>query len=619
MTPTVTEPMQNEFFRYRMDDPKDIWFTSEPLMLDIETHGDDYTNIRTVQLFQTSWACAIIIDTNDYSASYILDYIKDKHVVIHNATFEIYCFMNDCNLSSNPFTNWSDTFLLARRAYFNQIEAFGLDSVAAYAHGMDYYKYYAKKIGHTNEEDIKAYKKSMQKSFLDSPKSDKRAEPLYYEQLHYAALDVLLMPKIYRSIKEVEDEFIIQLDYKFIPWAVKYSQYGLIVDIEKDELAILNATGLVDEAVSELPPSLNVNSWVQVRKLFSSEASDDTFLAGIENEAIRDPEDPIKEERASWAKNIRKQRKFIKQRTFAITYLKDRVFGYTSPRTISGRIATDTINLLQIPRALKGVFGYTEEDNRYMVYADFSNLELRMTAAVLNELTMVEKFKNGEDLHVFSGSKIYNKPVEDVSKAERFIGKFFNFSAAYGAGPARLCGMLMKEAGIYMTEEEMRPKLRVWKNTWPGIKAWHNTNGRSKTNEDITLSGRRYKAKMYTDLNAIKMQGSAAEVFKLASLYLVKNLPKVKLMNGIHDSYLIETDSIEQGIREAGILAKCMVTAWFEITKQAEVPDLPMPTTALVGKNWGDIEEDIYQTSIELDGEYESHLEYRDAVIAGTL
>ena len=161
----LTEPvhswLETDLFRYRMDDPANIEFSNEPLMLDIETHGDDYTKVRLVQLYQASWDKAIIMDTNDYPLHYIYDFIKDKHLIIHNATFEIYCFMNDCNLDKIPFSNWSDTFLLARRKLYNKIQAFGLDTVAAHVHGTDYYKDYARSIGHTDEDDIKAYKKSM--------------------------------------------------------------------------------------------------------------------------------------------------------------------------------------------------------------------------------------------------------------------------------------------------------------------------------------------------------------------------------------------------------------------------------------------------------------------------
>lgn len=620
-TEGVGGPYEDEnWFRYDMDrDPDQLdWREDLPVMLDVETHSDKMRDIRLVQVFQEHWDKAVIWDTNNTPIDLIFEAIRYRHLIIHNATFELSCFQTDLGRNDCVFSNFSDTFLLARKKYATVVEGFGFDKIAEHVHECDYYAAYAKELGWTSEE-VPHFKKSLQKSFLDSPKSNKRALPLTYEQLRYAGMDVVLMSKMYKELKSVEDEFIIQLDYKFIKWAQKYQLYGLPVDKTKWKHAWDNAEAKVQGATLELPEVLNVNSWVQVRKLFDSDASDDTFLATVENDFERFPDNPSLEERAKWAHNIRIKRRFIKQQAFLKSYNVPRIKGFVSPRTISGRIAAENINTLQIPRALKYIFGFEPGDDRYLVYADFSNLELRMTAAILNEETMVAKFKNKEDLHSYAGGKIYEKPVEEVSKAERFIGKFFNFSAAYGAGAARLCAMLMKEAGIYMTEDEMRPKLKIWKNTWPVIKQWHFINGRSKDNVDFTLGGRVYKANMYTDLNAIKMQGSSAEVFKLAHLYMIKSKPTIFMCNAIHDSYITETDKLIEARRDADIVAKSMIVAWFETIQNSKVPDLPMPTTALIGRNWGDIENDIYTEALEYPGTYEHYLEIKDSVLQGEL
>ncbi len=97
------------------------------------------------------------------------------------------------------------------------------------------------------------------------------------------------MSKMYKAVKHVEEDWIIQLDYKFIPWALKYQKYGLPVDKSKWSHAWLNSQGEIDDATTLLPEGLNVNSWVQVRKLFDSDASDDTFLASVENDFERFP------------------------------------------------------------------------------------------------------------------------------------------------------------------------------------------------------------------------------------------------------------------------------------------------------------------------------------------
>lgn len=618
-TEQVHGPLETELFRYRMDDPKDIQYTEEQVMLDIETHGDDYTKIRLIQIYQASWDKAIIFDTNDYNAASVLYDLIYRHVVIHNATFEIYCFMNDCDLDKVPFTKWSDTFLLARRKLFNKIKAFGLDAVAAQVHGHDYYKAYAKSIGHTDPDDIKKYKKDMQKSFLDSPKSNKMAEPLHYEQLHYAALDVLLMPKIYREVKDIEDEFIIQLDYKVIPSLVQWR--GLPVDHEKADGLIMKYQGEVDECTEELPEGLNVNSWVQVRKLFTSEESDDTFLASIEDESKRDPDNLEKEDRGRWAHYIRKKRSAIKAVTFAKKYVGERFNGYASPRTISGRLAQDNNNLMQIARNLKTAFGFQDlpgNEDKWLIHYDYAGVELRMAAVRLGEQTLINLFESGADLHKYAASSIYDKVEDEITDHERFVGKTANFGLLYGAGAARFCRMAMKNAGLYIREVDAKMIIKGWKKGYPGIKAWHQQMGRSKTNQDVTLNGRYYEAKMYSDLLAIGNQGSAAEVLKLGLLYADRNLQE-PICVAIHDSYIAEASSLEEARVEGTKLYKCAMTGWFEAIKSSKYPTLAMPGVVSIGKNWGEMEKGIKHEELKFDGSHEDYLSFREEVIAGEL
>ncbi len=618
-TERVHGSLVDDWFEYNTIGPHACdWRDDLPVMLDVETHSDKMRDIRLVQVFQEHWERAIIFDTNVIDIKEIYHWIKDRHLIIHNASFELACFQSDLGVDYCVFENFSDTFLLARKALALEVEGFGFDSIANAVHGWDYYQEYAESLGWA-VEDIPKFKKSLQKSFLNSPKSNKREEDLYYEQLRYAGMDVVLMSKMYKELKYVEDEWIIQLDYQFIKWAQRYQRYGLPVDKSKWTQAWINAQTEIDQATTLLPDGLNVNSWVQVRKLFDSDASDDTFLASIENDFVRFPDNPELEDRALWAHNIRTKRRYIKQQAFLRSYDTDRITGFVSPRTKSGRIAAEELNTLQIPRALKYIFGF-EHEEKFLVYADFSNLELRMLAALINEEKMVAKFKNKEDLHTYAGSEIYEKDPADVTKSERFIGKFFNFSAGYGAGAARLCGMLMKEAGIYMTEDEMRPKLRKWKSTWPAIKQMHQINGRSKDNVAHTIGGRVVHCDMYTDLNAIPPQGSAAEVFKLAHLYMIKSKPTIKMCNAIHDSYITETDTLEEARRDAKIIAYSMIVAWFETIKNSMVPDLPMPTDAVIGHNWQDLEIEAEGTETHsYVGTYDHYLEIKEEVLSGRL
>ena len=153
-TPIITEPMVDEdWFVYDKLDPFSLdWRDDLPVMLDVETHGDKFNDIRLVQVFQEHWPRAIIFDTNWTPLRDIYEVIKDRHLIIHNATFELSCFQTDLNLTESPFKNFSDTFLLARKALALEVEGFGFDSIAAHVHGHDYYKSYAKELGWTDDD-----------------------------------------------------------------------------------------------------------------------------------------------------------------------------------------------------------------------------------------------------------------------------------------------------------------------------------------------------------------------------------------------------------------------------------------------------------------------------------
>lgn len=607
-TGTVPGPLETELFRYRLDKPGEIKFDKAPLFVDVETHEDNYTGTRTVQLYQASWPKAIIYDTNDHTLDTIYQSIKDQHIVAHYQGMEANIFSNDRGSKLFPYVEWDDTFLLGRIALAGKVESFGLGAVSAYCHEYDYYAAYAMELGYKGE-DIADFKKAMQKSFLNSPKSNKKSLPLYEQQLVYAAYDVLVMPLVWEKVKHVRDDFIIQLDKAVIPYIIEYGHRGLPVNKDKWKLAWDKAQGRIDTSIATLPKGLNVNSYIQVRALLESTESDDTYLAKVIQ---------LGEEKAEYAQAIRDQRKYLKQQNFLIRFDKERVTGFHYPATVSGRMACDNDNVLQIPRDLKGVFGFLDEDDSWIVHCDYAALELRMMCAVLGDPVLDRLFREGVDLHKYAASKIYDIPIDEVPKfPHRFVGKTGNFGLGYGAGINRFRDMCVKNAGLWLSEEEAGKIVYGWRDLYPAVKAWHARNNKSKDNMDITLGGRPYKANLYTDLNAVKIQGSSAEVFKLALLYLKKK--QAPIMNAIHDSYLKEATSFEEAKRMGFELYKCMIVAWFEIIAMSEIPDLPMPLTVDIGKNWKDIEADPDENiqavfHFDYEGTIEDYHKYKDEV-----
>ena len=84
-----------------------------------------------------------------------------------------------------------------------------------------------------------------------------------------------------------------------------------------------------------------------------------------------------------------------------------RVIGKFKPSARSGRFTSDKENLQQIPRALKGIFGFDSESDRTLIYSDYAQLELRTICAILGVKLMESLFRDGEDLHGYVAKALF--------------------------------------------------------------------------------------------------------------------------------------------------------------------------------------------------------------------
>lgn len=542
------------------------------LYCDVETEVL-YSKIRLVQLYQSNWEEVIIIDTKQVDLIDIYMLIKDAQLVWHNGHYDMSCFVSDLG-SFARFERWDDTFLAGRLALAH-LESFSLDDMMTTVLRFDPYKKHG------------LVKSVMQKSKWSSPK-------LTEDQYKYAATDVYYMPKLWGYVIAKVNEFSYILDKLTVNHMITFQQFGLPVD----RTLLDNERELTNEKIKEykelLPKGFNPRSYQQVRSYLGTDGSDDEALSKLEAHG---------DVRAGY---IRKLRSNLKKLNFIDKFdnEENRIFGFFNVATRSGRSNCSEQNLQQLPSSLKHVF----QTEKYFVYADFSNLELRTFASIVGERIMVDKFFNDEDLHTYSASKLFNVPITEVDKKQRTIAKVWNFSSLYGAGVNTRLTMLLKWTGIILTEAEGKRLANTWINTYPGVKPWQEDNAKKwrAGQPGFTALGRNYYAKLFTDQNNIQVQGSGAEVAKLTIHYLSKELDVKKLCAFVHDSYTFECDTLDEAKEYAKILAEKMNEAWREVSKNFIIKDLPMPVDAVVAKNWYDCQEDknlIYKYSITTKGE----------------
>jgi DNA polymerase I-like protein with 3'-5' exonuclease and polymerase domains len=531
----------------------------EELFTDTETVGL-YGKIRLLQVYQKSWPKVILVEWPNpiQLAAFMMLY----KTIWHNAHYDCTTVQQQSGVPFIP-CDIDDTFLLARIAQ-PTYDSYSLDDVMLYALGYDPYA------------QAGLNKKILQKSNWDVTK-------LSPQQELYAAIDVYHMPDVWLLVEPALDTQSYLLDKSTLISCLKFQWNGLKVNKER-----LNAKGVeLSQKLKSIHMPVNANSPKQVKEWLGLEGTDKIKLAIAH---LRDGDTRAKD--VSDVRSIKKLQNFIAKYS-EVDYL----VGKFKPSARSGRLTSDDENLQQIPRALKSVFGYEPGEGRVLIYSDYAQLELRTICAILKVSVMEQMFRAGVDLHGYVASVLFG---DDWTKDDRQVTKTYNFNLLYGGSVNMVLSILITYG--YLIEERLANRhKRKWLNMFKEIDAWQQEqiSAWRKGKLGSTPLGREYKGNMMTDQMNIKNQGAGAEVAKLALHYFMPWLEKynadnnvdVKVANFIHDSFILDAPDDEAiYIEVSQELARCMQTAWFEMSKCFAIHDLPMPVDVAVGYNWGDIE-----------------------------
>jgi DNA polymerase-1 len=263
----------------------------------------------------------------------------------------------------------------------------------------------------------------------------------------------------------------------------------------------------------------------------------------------------------------------------------------------TGRLSSTNPNVQNIPiRTDKGKEirkAFIPRNEEYLLLsADYSQIELRIIAAMAHEEAMIEAFKNNLDIHAATASKVYGIPLEEVTSTQRRNAKAVNFGIIYGQsafGLAENLGIPRKEAALIIDE--------YWKQ-YPRIKAYmsETINTAKEYGYVETLKGRRrylrdinsanFTVRGFAERNAINapIQGGAADMIKIAmiNIHAKMLLPengvlKSRMILQVHDELLFDVHK-----EEVEALKKLVVTE-MENAMQLIVP---IKAEVGVGENW---------------------------------
>lgn len=223
----------------------------------------------------------------------------------------------------------------------------------------------------------------------------------------------------------------------------------------------------------------------------------------------------------------------------------------------TGRISCTEPNLQNIPirddygRNIRKAFVTTDDDHIF-IGADYSQIELRILAALSGDPVLIEAFNNGDDIHKITASRVFNIPFNEVTSLDRSKAKAVNFGVIYGMSGFGLSEELMisrAEAQRYIDDYfEKHQAVKTYLYTQIKIgEAEHKVNtimGRIRQIPEFT--SRKYMERQLANRLAMNtpIQGSAADIIKLAMNNVYKELKtrnlKSRLVLQIHDELIIE-------------------------------------------------------------------------------
>ncbi|MCF8339903.1 MAG: DNA polymerase I, partial [Chitinophagaceae bacterium] len=236
--------------------------------------------------------------------------------------------------------------------------------------------------------------------------------------------------------------------------------------------------------------------------------------------------------------------------------------NYGSAVAVTGRLSSNNPNLQNIPvrsdrgKEIRKAF-IPRDENHVLLSADYSQIELRIVAAISGDPNMCEAFRLGKDIHIATAAKVYGIEESEVTKEQRYKAKSVNFGIIYGQGAFGLAENL----GISRTEA--KTIIDNYKKEFQGITKYMDETvqfardngyvqtlmGRKRWLKDINSAN--FTVRGFAERNAINspIQGTAADMIKMAMIKVQHSLKKgnfkSKMILQVHDELVFDVEKSE--------------------------------------------------------------------------
>ncbi|MDC3225023.1 DNA polymerase, partial [Mariniblastus sp.] len=267
---------------------------------------------------------------------------------------------------------------------------------------------------------------------------------------------------------------------------------------------------------------------------------------------------------------------------------------YSQTWTSTGRMQSNNPNLQTIPvrkergREIRAAF--VPRDSDYLILAaDYSQIELRIMAALSQDPTMLDAFRTGTDIHSVTAAQVYKVPIEEVDREMRAKAKMVNFGILYGISAFGL------QQRLNIPRAEANSLINNYYEKYPGVREYFDRTIRfAEENEFVkTQMGRRRQLRDINSRNKTlknaserlamnsPIQGTAADMLKLAMIKVHHALRdgefKTKMLLTVHDELVFDLYR-DEAETVMPVIESCMKTA-LEI-------DVPIEVEMGTGENW---------------------------------
>jgi DNA polymerase-1 len=324
------------------------------------------------------------------------------------------------------------------------------------------------------------------------------------------------------------------------------------------------------------------------------------YATGEEILSYLEKDNPIVKDILEWRQMVKLQSTYIDALPNQVDKKTGRVHtDYMQTVAATGRLSSNNPNLQNIPirtergRLIRKAF-IARDENYTLLSADYSQIELRIIAALSGEENMIKAFQNNEDIHKSTAAKVFNVPLEEVTKEQRSNAKTVNFGIIYGVSSFGLSNQTS------LSRKEAAELIEAYYATYPKLKSYMSNQvdfARENGYVQTVLGRRRYlkdinsanmMVKSGAERNAVNapIQGSAADIIKIAMINIHKKLTsknadgsgwKSKMLLQVHDELVFDVHNSE--------LEKIQPMIKHEM-ENAFIMDVPLVVEMGIGKNW---------------------------------